>query len=1210
MLKSSKRIFSLVLCFSILFSVFAGMNISVGYAYTDSQGHWAESIINKWSDSGIISGDGNGEFRPDDYITRAEFVKVVVTAKQYVDLEYNKYTDVNENDWFYPVICMASAAGIINGYEDGSFAPNNFITREEASVVMGRAYDLNLTELNDQFLDSYSISSWARPYISAMSNNGIITGYEDGTFKPLNPISRAETIQILDRIDSFSKNNKNSNDIVVINPNNGPSNSSGGKVNGGGSGGSSGGGSSNIKDNYFKVIFNLNYEASMGTPHSQKVKKGEYVSEPDTPKRDGFSFIGWFKDANCTDKFDFSLEPVNSNLTLYAGWGKDGYYSITDITVDKNNLIANVEVSAQEDCNIALKVLTEDKKSILGNGYAAVQEGTEVSEVSVNITMQSSLPQYFVVAADLIDNSGQYLCNSFVCITYTQAYEEFLAKDINDFDGKTVLNFDEDDDMNFAVLNDEVKVIDSETSNTIDESKTNVENGIFVLNNTDNITRNLKDGDKVLIDYGIGYFVTVKDVSNKGDSIIIESDDDYTLSDYCDYIKVDMDVNADSSDIDMSEASDGITLMEDSSEAEVAADIIDVDDELSKSIGFNLSYGSEHIKLDGSVKGKITVSIKMNYDVHLFSENYFYCKATVKADMTAQASLQLKYEDNEENDTVYDWATLGDITFPFGITGLSASVKLTIPFDWEVKAGGIATAKVSYETGFTFSTTDGYHPISKKEYDLNVKMEGSARVALGPKIAFSVEFLKDVLKLSIEAHGGVELKATATTPLGELTNGKIHTCKLCVDGKADKFINISLKLTYKITEMLSGTPLNLTLAEYRDHLADFYISLINDSGEIKFGLGECPFKFSSDPGILTGYVADAEDRTAFVSDAKVVLKDGSGAVVESLVTDSEGKYSVELPGGNYVINVSAAGYIPFDCNTTVVSNETKYVETLLMVDGDESSFNNINGTITNSVNGSSISGVKIEAYRGWNKTSGNIVSTAVSDDSGRYGMSLNLGNYTLKLSKQGYVTNTINITVTSGNLFPKDGSLVPENSEEISEGELRIVLRWGQHPYDLDSHLVGPTVDGQDKFHTYYSNKSYYYNGIRFADLDLDDTSSYGPETTTIYIQNDSGTYSFYVHDYSNKYDEASTAMSNSGAYVEVYSAGNLAAKYDIPTNRIGTLWKVFEYDSMTRKIKPVNIISNQSDSGNVGLESIDDSEDHYDEETEMVLKDIYANEK
>ena len=62
----------------------------------------------------------------------------------------------------------------------------------------------------------------------------------------------------------------------------------------------------------------------------------------------------------------------------------------------------------------------------------------------------------------------------------------------------------------------------------------------------------------------------------------------------------------------------------------------------------------------------------------------------------------------------------------------------------------------------------------------------------------------------------------------------------------------------------------------------------------------------------------------------------------------------------------------------MVSNETKYVETLLMVDGDESSFNNINGTITNSVNGSSISGVKIEAYRGWNKTSGNIVSTAVS----------------------------------------------------------------------------------------------------------------------------------------------------------------------------------------------------------------------------------------
>lgn len=146
------------------------------------------------------------------------------------------------------------------------------------------------------------------------------------------------------------------------------------------------------------------------------------MSEPDTPKRDGFSFIGWFKDANCTDKFDFALEPVNSNLTLYAGWGKDGYYSITDITVDKNNLIANVEVSAQEDCNIALKVLTEDKKSILGNGYAAVQKGAEAAEVSVNITMQSSLPQYFVVTADLVNNSGQYLCNSFDLVLHIRRH--------------------------------------------------------------------------------------------------------------------------------------------------------------------------------------------------------------------------------------------------------------------------------------------------------------------------------------------------------------------------------------------------------------------------------------------------------------------------------------------------------------------------------------------------------------------------------------------------------------------------------------------------------------------------------------------------------------------------------------------------------------------------------------------------------------------
>ena len=79
-----------------------------------------------------------------------------------------------------------------------------------------------------------------------------------------------------------------------------------------------------------------------------------------------------------------------------------------------------------------------------------------------------------------------------------------------------------------------------------------------------------------------------------------------------------------------------------------------------------------------------------------------------------------------------------------------------------------------------------------------------------------------------------------------------------------------------------------------------------------------------------------------------------------------------------------------------------------------------------------------------------------------------------------------------------------------------------------------------------------------FAELDLDDLSSYGPETVTIYDQID-GTYRFSVHDYTNRSSESSTALSNSGAQVRIYKGSGLLETFNVPTNMGGTLWTVFE---------------------------------------------------
>ena len=110
----------------------------------------------------------------------------------------------------------------------------------------------------------------------------------------------------------------------------------------------------------------------------------------------------------------------------------------------------------------------------------------------------------------------------------------------------------------------------------------------------------------------------------------------------------------------------------------------------------------------------------------------------------------------------------------------------------------------------------------------------------------------------------------------------------------------------------------------------------------------------------------------------------------------------------------------------------------------------------------------------------------------------------------------------------------------------------GENPSDLDSHFNATYDETQD--HIYYSDKVGYA-----ADLDVDDITSYGPETITI---EDAAMYTgnmFYsVHDYSNRYNGASTKMALSGATVKVYRGGALLEVFHVPTSGVGTVWNVF----------------------------------------------------
>ena len=146
---------------------------------------------------------------------------------------------------------------------------------------------------------------------------------------------------------------------------------------------------------------------------------------------------------------------------------------------------------------------------------------------------------------------------------------------------------------------------------------------------------------------------------------------------------------------------------------------------------------------------------------------------------------------------------------------------------------------------------------------------------------------------------------------------------------------------------------------------------------------------------------------------------------------------------------------------------------------------------------------------------------------------------------------------------------------------IRIVLTWGAEPGDLDSHLVGSQALFGNSFHIYYGDKTYYdgEHKIYVADLDYDDTTSYGPEVTTIH-QGFVGTCYFYIHDYSTGSDPESTVMGLSGAKVRVFqgSSKQPTREFTIARGAKGTIWNVCKITVPTLGSVKIDAINTYSD--------------------------------
>jgi hypothetical protein len=166
----------------------------------DVTGHWAEEVILEWAEKELVNGYPDGTFRPNNNISRAEFMKLVNNAFQYTKEEEIDYMDVKKGEWYFSTVKSAKAAGYINGYDDGTMRPNNPITREEVATIIARIMNLEANEYGvEKYKDKDKIV-WSKGYIGAVVKEGYMKGYPDETFKPQQYITRAEAVYALNNI--------------------------------------------------------------------------------------------------------------------------------------------------------------------------------------------------------------------------------------------------------------------------------------------------------------------------------------------------------------------------------------------------------------------------------------------------------------------------------------------------------------------------------------------------------------------------------------------------------------------------------------------------------------------------------------------------------------------------------------------------------------------------------------------------------------------------------------------------------------------------------------------------------------------------------------------------------------------------------------------------------------------------------------------------
>ena len=535
--------------------------------------------------------------------------------------------------------------------------------------------------------------------------------------------------------------------------------------------------------------------------------------------------------------------------------------NVFSVAVSGNNAVISFETIV--DATLLVAIYNESCDTLIATGTTEVKKG----ETERNVTLDTEdMPQYFYVKGYLIDTvTNKPLCTAYSSPMYTKEMQEFLAKTTDDFDENKVLNFDNEDDNNFAVYNEDVKLVDdSGDKNKVTKSDDTTKT--YVIENIDESISSLNEGDIFSYNYSDGDALVVKiaNITIDGTTATITGADT-GLDEVFDYVKIDSTAKKSDFTYDDSKLSDELKVEKASSRSRTSR-AVDMEASAAFSTGFAINYApNDTISVTGSLSFGLSVSAKV-----YVSLSYQYLELISKQSLGVEISVS---------------ATMFSHDFSLGeygaspVPGLYISIEPAVSFEGEIEVSFGASVETQF--GFSVSSSEGYKDLSKAA-EIKTELKVKGKLFIGLKVTGKVKLLGAVAEGGISGKIGPEISAE----FAETGNNEDykHDCGTCLKGEINyikgisvyaKFFNLDkLKLEWSASKSYKG--------------GDFYYSFDYN----QFGFTTCPH-------ITYKVTVAVRDKSG---------KPVSGTTVNGTeTTDSDGRVILYLPNGNHGITASYSG---------------------------------------------------------------------------------------------------------------------------------------------------------------------------------------------------------------------------------------------------------------------------------------------------------------